>query len=316
MRAAAAIIIEDLTKRFGEDSLAVDGISLSIPANSVYALLGPNGAGKTTTISLLTTLLRPTSGTARVAGYDIVKQPEQVRRRIGVTFQEIVVEPDLTGRENLEYHARLYGMKRAERRERIAELLRIVELEEAADRQTGTYSGGMRRRLELARGLLASPEILILDEPTQGLDPQNRSRIWEYITTLQRATGITVLLTTHYMDEAEAVSDRVGILDRGRIVAEGTPEELIEHMGSNRIRITGRGAVEAFIRSVQSLPFVESLHVINDKVQIGVDSGNRRLAPIVERAVQCGYEIEDISVSRPTLEDVFLQHTGRQLRDT
>lgn len=315
MNPEASVSIQNLGRRFGEDTLAVDGINLSIPPDSVFALLGPNGAGKTTTISMLSTLLRPTSGTACVAGYDILKDPGQVRRKIGITFQEIVTDPDFTGRENLDYHARLYGMKKAERRQKIEELLNIVELEDAADRSTKTYSGGMKRRLELARGLLSGPEILILDEPTQGLDPQNRVKIWDYIKVRRKATGITVLLTTHYMDEAESVADRVGIMDHGKIITEGTPAELIEQMGSDRIRITGKGNIEDLSRSIKELSFVESFNTTGSIVQIGVDSGNRRLAPVVEKAFECGYKIEDISVSKPTLEDVFLKHTGRQLRD-
>lgn len=315
MNREPSIVLENLTRRFGEDTLAVDGINLSIPANSVFALLGPNGAGKTTTISMLSTLLSPSSGTANVAGYDILKDPGLVRRKIGITFQEIVTDPDFTGRENLDYHARLYGMKKALRREKIEELLNVVELEEAADRSTKTYSGGMKRRLELARGLLTSPEILILDEPTQGLDPQNRVKIWDYIKARRKETGITVLLTTHYMDEAESVADRVGIMDCGKIITEGTPAELIEQMGSGRIRLTGKGNIEDLSRSIKELSFVESFNTINSIIQIGVDSGNRRLALVVEKAFECGFKIEDISVSKPTLEDVFLKHTGRQLRD-
>ncbi len=310
----AAVSIENLCRSFG-DTVAVNGINLSIPANSVYALLGPNGAGKTTTISMLSTLLRPSSGSARVAGFDIIKTPEQVRRKIGVTFQEIVLEPDFTARQNLDYHARLYGMKKTERQYKIDKLLSIVELEEAADQRAGVFSGGMKRRLELARGLLTEPEILILDEPTQGLDPQNRTKIWEYIEALQKTTGITVLLTTHYMDEAETVSDRVGIIDRGQIVAEGAPSELIEQMGADSIRLTGKGNSDSLAGVLKAQPFVDSFMERNGFIQIGVDSGNRRLAQVVEEAVKCGYRINDISVSKPTLEDFFLQSTGRALRD-
>ena len=315
MKPGIAVTATALTKRFDGEITAVDGIDLEVPANSVYALLGPNGAGKTTTISLLATLLPPTSGTATVVGLDICRQPDLVRRKIGITFQEILLEPDFTGRENLDYHARLYGMRKAERHKKIGTLLSLTELEEAADRRTGTYSGGMKRRLELARGLLTDPELLILDEPTQGLDPQNRAKIWAYIKELQRSTGITVLLTTHCMDEAELVSDKVAIIDHGRIVAEGTPGELIEGMGSDSVRISGRGNSEAFSGRIRSMPFVESLHVQNGVLQVGVDSGNRRLALIVEQAGGSGFEIEDISVAKPNLEDVFLQYTGHQLRD-
>lgn len=310
-----AIITKGLTKRFDEDVLAVDNIEISIPTNTIYALLGPNGAGKTTMISMLTTLIEPTAGSAKVAGIDIIQQADLVRQKIGVTFQEIVLDPDLTGRESLDFHARLYGIERTERRKKTDELLKLVELEEAADRRTNTYSGGMKRRLELARGLITNPDILFLDEPTQGLDPQNRTNIWEYIRTLKMKTDMTLLLTTHYMDEAEALADRVGILDHGKIVVEGSPRELIEQMGADNIRIIGRGNQNAFCENAKNLSYVESFNSSNGIIQIGVDSGNRRLVEIVETAHKSDFEIEDISVSKPSLGDVFLKYTGRQLRD-
>jgi len=310
-----AISTQGLVKRFGEEVLAVDSIDLSIPTNTIYALLGPNGAGKTTTISMLTTLIEPTSGRAQVTGLDVVQQADQVRQRIGVTFQEIVLDPDLTGRESLDFHARLYDIGKAERLAKIDDLLKLVELDEAADRRTNTYSGGMKRRLELARGLITNPEVLFLDEPTQGLDPQNRTNIWEYIRTLKTNTNLTLLLTTHYMDEAEALADRVGIMDHGRIVVEGSPRELIDQMGADNIRILGNGNQDAFCQTSKSLPYVESFNTSDGIIQIGVDSGNRRLVEIVETAITSGFVIEDISVAKPGLGDVFLKHTGRQLRD-
>jgi ABC-2 type transport system ATP-binding protein len=310
-----AISTKGLVKRFSEDVLAVDSIDLSIPTNTIYALLGPNGAGKTTTVSMLTTLIEPTSGNAQVTGLDVVQKADQVRQRIGVTFQEIVLDPDLTGRESLDFHARLYGIGKAERLAKIDELLNLVELDEAADRRTNTYSGGMKRRLELARGLITNPEVLFLDEPTQGLDPQNRATIWEYIQTLKTKTNLTLLLTTHYMDEAEALADRVGIMDHGKIVVEGSPRELIDQMGADNIRIVGNGNQDAFCQATKALPYVESFNPADGIIQIGVDSGNRRLVEIVETANKSGFEIEDISVSKPSLGDVFLKYTGRQLRD-
>ncbi|MCJ7700344.1 MAG: ATP-binding cassette domain-containing protein [Anaerolineales bacterium] len=310
-----AISTKGLTKRYREDVLAVDSVDLSIPTNTIYALLGPNGAGKTTTISMLTTLLTPTSGSAQVAGLDVVQQADQVRQQIGVTFQEIVLDPDLTGRESLDFHARLYGIGKAERLAKIDELLNLVELNEAAHRRTNTYSGGMKRRLELARGLITNPTVLFLDEPTQGLDPQNRTNIWEYIRTLKTNTNMTLLLTTHYMDEAEALADRVGIMDHGKIVVEGSPRELIDQMGADRIQIMGKGNREPFCKNAKTLPYVESFHSSDGIIQIGVDSGNRRLVEIVETANKSGFVIEDISVSKPSLGDVFLKYTGRQLRD-
>jgi ABC-2 type transport system ATP-binding protein len=310
-----AISTHGLKKRFSEEVLAVDSINLSIPTNTIYALLGPNGAGKTTTLSMLTTLCAPTSGNAWINGLDVVQQADQVRKQIGVTFQEIVLDPDLTGRESLDFHARLYGIGKEDRLKKINELLELVELEEAADRRTNTYSGGMKRRLELARGLITNPEVLFLDEPTQGLDPQNRTNIWEYIRTLKNNTNITLLITTHYMEEASALADQVGIMDHGKLVVEGSPAELIENMGADVIRIVGKGDREAFCQAANALPFLESFNATNGIIQIGVDAGNRRLVEIVKTASSNDFEIEDISVAKPSLGDVFLKHTGRQLRD-
>jgi ABC-2 type transport system ATP-binding protein len=310
-----AIITTGLTKRFDQDILAVDQLNLAIPTNTIYALLGPNGAGKTTTLSMLTTLIQPSSGRAQIAGFDVIQQATQVRQRIGVTFQEIVLDPDLTGRETLEFHARLYGIQKIARRAKIAELLNLVELEDAADRRTHTYSGGMKRRLVLARGLLTDPAVLFLDEPTQGLDPQNRANIWDYIRRLKTQSAMTILLTTHYMEEAEALADQVGIMDHGKIVVEGTPAELIAQMGADNVQIVGHGSQVMFSEHIQARPYVESFNAADGILQVGVDAGNRRLVDIVEIANQCNFTIEDISVSKPSLGDVFLKFTGRQLRD-
>ncbi|MCK5645445.1 MAG: ATP-binding cassette domain-containing protein [Anaerolineales bacterium] len=310
-----AIDAKDLTKRYSEDVLAVDGVNLSIPANIIYALLGPNGAGKTTTISMLTTLIKPSGGSAKVTGLDVVKQADEVRHKIGVTFQEIVLDPDLTGRESLDFHGRLYNLSKSQRQAKIDELLNLVELEEAADRRTNTYSGGMKRRLELARGLMTEPEVLFLDEPTQGLDPQNRTNIWEYIRNLKEKQGMTLLLTTHYMDEAEALADRVAILDYGRIVVEGTPQELVNQMGAEVFLISGEGNQDEFINRVQALSFVKEAISSNGMIQISVGSGASRLIEIIKTAQETSFNVEDVSVSKPSLGDVFLKHTGRQLRD-
>ena len=310
-----AIDAKDLTKRYSEDVLAVDGVNLSIPANIIYALLGPNGAGKTTTISMLTTLIKPSGGSAKVTGLDVVKQADEVRHKIGVTFQEIVLDPDLTGRESLDFHGRLYNLSKSQRQAKIDELLNLVELEEAADRRTNTYSGGMKRRLELARGLMTEPEVLFLDEPTQGLDPQNRTNIWEYIRNLKEKQGMTLLLTTHYMDEAEAMADRVAILDYGRIVVEGTPQELVNQMGAEVFLISGEGNQDEFINRVQALSFVKEAISSNGMIQISVGSGASRLIEIIKTAQETSFNVEDVSVSKPSLGDVFLKHTGRQLRD-
>jgi len=310
-----AITARGLTKRYNGDILAVDGLDLDVPCGTIYALLGPNGAGKTTTVSMLTTLLRPTAGTATVAGYDVVSASAQVRARIGVTFQETVLDKDLRGQEVLDYHGRLYGMPRAERARRIAELLALVELDEAAPRLVKGYSGGMKRRLELARGLMTDPEVLFLDEPTQGLDPQNRAKVWEYLGTLRTRRGLTILLTTHDMEEADTLADRVAIVDHGKLIVEGTPRELVTGMGADVIRIQGAGESEALVEALGKMPFVQTIHRGDGLIQVGVDQGNRRLPEIVTCANQSGFRIEFIAVARPTLADVFLRHTGRALRD-
>ena len=305
-----------LARHYG-DVVALDGIDLEIQQGSIYALLGPNGAGKTTTVNILTTLTQPTSGTARVAGYDVVRQPDSVRKHIGVTFQDIVLDGDLTGRQVLDVHGRLYKQKRDLRRSRIAELVELVQLGDAIDRLVKTYSGGMKRRLELARGLMTNPRVLFLDEPTQGLDPQNRVAIWDYVRGLSREQGLTLLLTTHFMDEAEALADVVGIIDHGRKMIEGTPPELVVSLGADVIRIVGRGDDSHFLEKLHKLPYVDEINRSPGDcvIQVGVDNGNRRIAEVVGQASGNGYAIEDISIARPTLGDVFLKHTGRALRD-
>ena len=311
-----AIEVRGLVKRYNKEVLALERVNLSIPANTIYALLGPNGAGKTTSISILTTLLEPTSGTAKVLGLDVVKQAGEVRGRIGVTFQEMVLDDELTGKQVLDYHGRLYGQSKAERQAKIEELLALVELEEAAGRQAKTYSGGMKRRLELARALMTTPEVLFLDEPTLGLDPQTRVRIWDHIRALKKDQGMTILMTTHYMDEAENLADQVGIIDLGKLVAEGTPQALIEQMGADTIHVTGEGDRAGFAERVKALPFVQTVSVGRTVIQIGVDSGSRRLVEVISEAARNGFAVEDISVSKPSLGDVFLKYTGRRLRDT
>jgi ABC-2 type transport system ATP-binding protein len=310
-----AIEARGLVKRFSEDVLAVDGVNLAIKANTIYALLGPNGAGKTTTINMLTTLLEPTEGSAKVAGFDVVRQANDVRNSIGVTFQETTLDNELTGRQTLDYHARLYGMNKEQRQAKIAELLALVELEDAADRAISTYSGGMKRRLELIRGLMTDPKVLFLDEPTLGLDPQSRVRIGEYIIELKETRGMSVLLTTHYMDEAEELADKVGIIDHGKILTEGTPNELVDLMGADVITIAGQGNHDDFIAKVNDLSCCETITTSNGFIQIGVDSGSRRLVEIISLANETSYTVEDISVAKPSLGDVFLKYTGRQFRD-
>jgi ABC-2 type transport system ATP-binding protein len=265
---------------------------------------------------MLATLLEPTAGSATVLGLDVMAQANEVRRRIGVTFQEMVLDDELTGRDVLDFHGRLYGQSKAERQTKTEELLALVELEDAADRRARTYSGGMKRRLELARALMTMPEVLFLDEPTLGLDPQTRARVWEYIRDLKQQGGLTLLVTTHYMDEAEYLADQVGIIDYGKLVVEGTPQELIEQMGADTIHITGEGDRDRYLERVQALPFVQSVTAGRTVIQIGVDSGSRRLVEVLSEAAGNGFTVEDVSVAKPSLGDVFLKYTGRRLRDT
>jgi len=304
----------------GQTVQAVRGIDLAVHAGEIYALLGPNGAGKTTTLAMLTTLLMPSAGSARVAGFDVVSQAAEVRRHIGVTFQEVVLDQELTGRQVLDFHGQLYGQSRNERRAKIDDLASLVELTDVLDRKASKYSGGMKRRLELARGLMTEPMVLFLDEPTQGLDPQNRAGIWRYIRRLRDEKGITLLLTTHYMEEAEALADRVGIIDHGQLIVEGTPAELVRQMGADIVSVQGDGSVEDFVQQAQTQPYITqvSQHTLNDEawlIQIGVDAGDRRLVELINLAMSCNFHIHEVSVAKPSLADVFLAHTGHELRD-
>ena len=321
---APAIEARELVKTFGtgdKQVQAVSGVNLRVERGAIYALLGPNGAGKTTTINMLTTLILPDGGTARINGYDVVKQSGHVRQIIGVTFQETVMEKSLSGWDTLDIHGRLYGMSKTAIQAKITELVKLVELEDAINRKVKTYSGGMKRRLELARGLMTSPQVLFLDEPTLGLDPQNRDRIWEYIRQLRTEQGLSILVTTHYMDEAEKLADRVGIIDYGKIVAEGTPEELIANLGADIVTIDGTGATGAFIEALLQQPFVDWAHETQEidrptQVQVGLKAqAGRTLRPIIELAERTNYSIADLSIKRPGLNEVFLKYTGRRLRD-
>lgn len=304
---------DSLAKRFGE-VVAVRNISLTVNTGHVYALLGPNGAGKSTTINMLTTLLKPDNGTITIHGHDAVREADKVRCVIGVTFQDLVLDRDLTGREALDFAGRLYNLDSTKRRTRINDLVEMVGLTDAIDRMTGTYSGGMRRRLELARCLMMEPKVLFLDEPTQGLDPQHRVLIWDYIRMLKAQQGMTVLLTTHGMDEAEALADVVGIIDHGKMIHEGAPSVLIGQLGSDLIRLSGTfGNLEQ--PTWTSDGWVTSWQATTNEIRIGVDNGARRITQVIEYVNQPGNQIDEVSITRPSLGDVFLRATGRALRD-
>ena len=302
-----------------ESVQALAGVSMEVAAGEIYALLGPNGAGKTTLLSILTTLIELTSGKAAVAGFDVVRQPAEVRRRIGVTFQELAVDGELTGRQVLDFHGQLYGIDGKTRHSRIDHLAQLVELSDVLARKVATYSGGMKRRLELARGLLTQPQVLFLDEPTQGLDPQNRVNIWKYIRQMRGELGITLLLTTHYMEEAEALADRVGIIDHGRLAVEGPPGELVHQMGADVITLAGEGDALSLQTRLNGIRFVTqtTLHAAGagHRLQVGVDDGAARLTEVIGAAAGADFRVQRVDVHRPSLGDVFLAYTGEALRD-
>lgn len=315
LSAVPAIETRQLSKIFSQNIRAVDALDLLVSQNSIYALLGPNGAGKTTIISMLTTLAEPTTGSACICGLDVVSEASKVRQQIGVTFQEMVLDDALTGRQVLDYHARLYGIHAPERRARIKELLGLVELLDAADRRCKTYSGGMKRRLELARALMTVPRVLFIDEPTLGLDPKGRVKFWDYIRDLKQYTELTILLTTHYLHEAQQLADQVGILDSGRLVVEGEPSALINALGADTIRILGSGPTESICASLSTQAFVQSITKVDGGFLLGAESSSRHLAKIVSIATEGGFAIEDVSVGKPDLGAVFFKYTGHPLRE-
>jgi ABC-2 type transport system ATP-binding protein len=304
----AVIEVEELTKKYGEIE-AVRGIGFTVGAGEIFGFLGPNGAGKTTTIKILCTLLQPTSGRARLAGLDVATSPGDVRRRIGVIFQDPALDDRLTAEENLMLHAVAYRVPRGERAGRIAEALRFVDLHERGRDLTRTFSGGMKRRLEIARGLIHRPEILFLDEPTTGLDPQTRARTWEVLRSLRRDFGTTLFLTTHYMDEAENC-DRIAVIDHGKIVALDTPAALKQRVGKDTV--TARSAEPETLARLLSEKYGITSTPAEGGLSFLVEEGD---AFIVKLLTADRPALGGISVRRPTLDDVFLSLTGRQIRD-
>jgi len=308
----AAIRVDHLTKRY--DALtAVDDISFSIEQGEIFGLLGPNGAGKTTTLAMLSTMLKPTAGAATVNGMDIERDEDGVRRSIGIVFQDQSLDEELTAWENMDFHGRLYRIPKATRDARIAELLALVELEDRKDDIVKTYSGGMRRRLEIARGLLHHPRVLFLDEPTLGLDPQTRNLLWRYIAVLAKEKGITIILTTHYMEEADRLCTRVAIIDHGKIIALDTPKNLKDRIGGDVVTVRSPDA--ASIASALHEPWLTRLEQHDGSVTIGLSNVEEHLSVLVTRLNQSGAAIESISIHKPTLEDVFLHYTGKTIRN-
>ena len=304
----SAVAVSALTKRYG-DLAAVDGVDFTVASGEVFGFLGPNGAGKSTTIKMLCTLVEPTSGSAIVAGYDIVRERDEVRRNIGLVFQDQTLDQYLTAEQNLRMHAELYGVPRAALRDRMTQVLEMVGLEERRRARVSTYSGGMTRRLEIARGLLHAPRVLFLDEPTVGLDPQTRSSIWRYINDLRRREDITIFLTTHYMDEAE-FCDRIAIMDHGKIVVMDTPEALKASVGKDRVQI--RTEDDEAARVALRERFDLTSQIAEGQVTFAVPAGE---AFVPRLFAELGVGINAVSVSRPSLDDVFMSYTGTTIRD-
>ncbi len=303
-----AISVEGLVKRYGEIE-AVRGIDFAVASGETFGFLGPNGAGKSTTINILCTLVRPSAGVAFVAGHDVVRERDQVRRNIGLVFQDTTLDGYLTAEQNLRLHAELYGMARGAVSERLQQVMEMVGLWERRASLVGTFSGGMKRRLEIARGLLHSPRVLFLDEPTVGLDPQTRSSIWTYISELKRDEDITIFLTTHYMDEAE-YCDRIAIMDRGTIVALDTPEALKASVGKDRVQIQTDDD-EAAIEALRERFEIDAV-LAEGAVTFGVSEGEQFVPRLF---AELGQSIRSVNVSRPSLDDVFMSYTGTTIRD-
>jgi ABC-2 type transport system ATP-binding protein len=309
-----AIRVENLTRQFNGFT-AVDCISFTVPTGELFGLLGPNGAGKTTTINMLATLLKPTSGFAEVAGFDVARHRDAVRRSIGIVFQEPALDTRLTGRENLEFHAMMYGLPREERKKRLTEVLKLVELEEKANVLVEKYSGGMKRRLEIARGLIHWPRVLFLDEPTLGLDAQTRRRIWDYIKRLNKDRGVTIILTTHYMEEADYLCDRVAIIDFGKFAALGTPPGLKDILGGDVVFLELEGETASLLGQLKKLDWVKSVKSHDRLLSLTMEKGERRIPELITAAQKSGVSVACVQLRKPSLEDVFLHFTGRMIRE-
>ncbi|HTL59242.1 MAG TPA: ATP-binding cassette domain-containing protein [Candidatus Limnocylindrales bacterium] len=311
----ADVEVEQLTKRFG-DFVAVDALSFGVQHGEVFGLLGPNGAGKSTLIRMLTTLVPPTSGQARIGGFDVVRQANDVRQRIGVIPQAMTSDMDLSARENMSIFAKLYGIPREKRKRMIPALLKAVDLEQWADKPVKMFSGGMRRRLEIARGLVHEPKIFFLDEPTTGLDPVSRVAVWEMLVRLKRERDLTILLTTHYMDEADKLCDRIAIIDHGKLVALDSPLKLKASIpGRNILEVSFSEVPANWVDTLRQLPEVAEVKPHDNVFRIASHNGPRTTVALMEAAREAGITIASLSVQSTTLDDVFVHYTGHQLRD-
>lgn len=307
------IEVQGLTHSFG-DFKAVDDISFTVEEGEIFSFLGPNGAGKSTTINVLTTQLDCQKGSAKVCGFDVKKNPHEVKKSIGIVFQDEVLDRDLTVRETLEFHGRIYSMPRDQRLAREKELIELVELEEKVNERTKNLSGGMKRRLEIARGLMTRPRVLFLDEPTIGLDPQTRLRIWDYIKGVNEE-GTTIFLTTHYMDEADRLSDRIEIIDHGRIIASGTADSLKNTLGKDMIYLETADDDKA-MAITKGVPEVSNAKRMPKGIELILNVDGSKVMPSILRAVEDGgIEIASVKMKKPSLDDVFVHYTGREIRD-
>lgn len=307
-----AIAVKDLVKRFGSFT-AVKGISFSVKAGEIFGLLGPNGAGKTTTISMITTTLSHTSGSIKLYGVDVLKSKDTARQMIGIVFQDPSLDDQLTAWENLDFHARLYNVKEG-KKEIISNVLKLVELSDKADALVSTFSGGMRRRLEIARGFIHHPKVLFLDEPTLGLDPQTRRKIWDYIIKLNKEQGLTIILTTHYLEEADILCDRLAVIDHGKIIKTGTPEALKTSLGGDIVRV-GAAKKKELCRLLENRNFIKSIKETTDGLEISTKDGSRVIPLIAKIADSNKIELDYTTIKRPSLEDVFISLTGRGIRE-
>jgi ABC-2 type transport system ATP-binding protein len=305
--------ITNLTKTFG-DFTAVDNISFSIEKGEIFGFLGPNGAGKSTTLSMLATLVSPTSGNALVNGFDIVSQRDDVRNSIGMVFQDSSLDEELTAYENMDFHGRLYSVPPAIREKKIMELLKLVELDDRKDSLVKTFSGGMRRRLEIARGFLHEPKVLFLDEPTLGLDPQTRNKLWTYIKQLNKEKGLTIILTTHYMDEADRLCDRIAIIDHGKIIVTGTSSKLKDAIGGDVVTIEtqNKDKIESLMKGCK---WCKSTKVHDGQVTMHIQDAGKHVPEILNMAYKNKIKIDFLAINKPTLEDVFLHYTGKTIRE-
>jgi ABC-2 type transport system ATP-binding protein len=310
----AAIRAEGLQRAFNGNT-AVEHLDLDIEEGEIYGFLGPNGAGKSTTVRMLCTLLAPTGGRAVVAGFDVASDPGSVRLRIGAALQDVSLDPKQTGAELLRLQGSLYGLSTRVVKQRVEQLAELIELGDALDRRIETYSGGMQRRLDLAAALVHNPDVLFLDEPTTGLDPVSRLRVWSEVRRLNEELGMTIFLTTQYLEEADALAGRVGIIDRGRIVAEGTPEDLKRTVGTDVIVARVDGDASLLASSVATVDGVRGVEAHGNELVVATDNGSATISPVALALASCGARVRDLTLRTPTLDDVYLQLTGDELAE-